>query len=413
MPLPRQRHRWILLVLLALAWCLPACALATPGPVVAIGGALRDDNAAVWNRVVALAGGAQARFAVIGFASDDPSRATARAVASLRRHGAQAEALATADTAPTAAQVMTWVRQVETASGVFFTGGAQGRITAALAPGQPAAPLLQAIRALHQRGGVVAGTSAGAAIMSATMFVDPPATLDILKGGVDAPDILGPGLGFAGPGIFIDQHFLRRGRLARLLPAQAASGSMLGIGVDEDTAAILHAGELQVVGASGVLVADIANATAGMAGTFALRGIDLYLLQDGDRLQLATRQVTPAAGREPMSLDAPRPPGDAPLRDRFFPDILAEGALPAALARAARGSMGEATQGLAFDPTPGTPRPRLGFEFRFTRSAATRAWDGPALSVAAVRLDVLPVEMAEPLYRPWQENEAGCSAPCR
>jgi cyanophycinase len=412
MPLTRPRHPWIVLVLLALAWSLPAGAWATPGPVVAIGGALRDDNAAVWRRMIELAGGARARFVVIGFASEDPAGAATRAAATLRRHGAQAEALASADSAPTAARVTGWMRQVEAASGVFFTGGAQGRITAAMAPGQPAAPLLQAIRALHQRGGVVAGTSAGAAIMSATMFVDPPATLDILRGGVDGPETLGPGLGFSGPGIFVDQHFLRRGRLARLLPAQVASGSMLGIGVDEDTAAVLHAGELQVVGSSGVLVADIAQASGGNAGTFALRGIDLYLLHDGDRLQLATRRMTPAAGREPLPLDAPRPPGDAPLRNRFFPDILAEGALPTALARAAQGSIGESALGLAFDPTPGTPRPRLGYEFRFTRSAATRAWDGAALSLAAVRLDVVPVQLADPLYRPWSDAETRCGPPC-
>ena len=63
------------------------------GTVVAVGGALRDDNAAVWSRLVALAGGPGARYVVFGTASGDPERSAARVVALLESHGAEAESL--------------------------------------------------------------------------------------------------------------------------------------------------------------------------------------------------------------------------------------------------------------------------------------------------------------------------------
>jgi len=241
------------------------------------------------------------------------------------------------------------------------------------------------------------------------MFADPPATLDVLKGGVAQARVLARGLGFAGPGLFVDQHFLRRGRIGRLLPAQWAVGAPLGIGVDEDTAAILHDGVLRVAGSSGVLVADVRDAIpVSSTGPFGVRGIRLHLLHQGDAMVLATREVTPGAGRLPLLPQHDRVGRDAPLRDRFFPDILGEGALLAALGRVIQGADGEVV-GLAFDPTPGTPNPRLGFEFRLSRTSHGLAWsqaDGGPLTVSKLRLDVLPVRLAEPLYQPWVADKA-------
>lgn len=401
--------RWLLALALAVFAGAPAFA-AAPGPVVAIGGALRADNDAVWGTVVALAGGPKARFLVVGAASEDPARAAGTAVAILRRHGAQAQFLplplpSPGHTQGTRALVEDQVRQIEAATGLFFTGGAQERITAAVGTGR----LLAAMQALHRRGGTIAGTSAGAAVMSAHMFADPPATLDVLKGGVGQAHTLGRGLGFAGPGVFVDQHFLRRGRIGRLLPAQWAVGDRLGIGVDEDTAAILHGGVLRVAGSSGALVADVGDAVSAAAGgPFGLRGIRLHLLYQGDAMVLDTGVVQPGPGRTPMHASAATGGGDAPLRDRFFPDILGEGALTGALDRVARGGVGEVI-GLAFDPAEGNANPRLGFEFRLSRTPRSMAWsdpDGGPVTVSGVRLDVLPVRMADPLYRPWLPNTA-------
>ena len=74
------------------------------------------------------------------------------------------------------------VAKVRAANGVFFTGGDQARIVDSLRPGGVDSPLLVAIRELQERGGVVAGTSAGAAIMSRTMFRDPASVITLLKG---------------------------------------------------------------------------------------------------------------------------------------------------------------------------------------------------------------------------------------
>src|SRR5512143_2314512 len=141
------------------------------GTVVAIGGALRDDNDAIWSRLVALAGGSGARYVVIGTASGNPERAAARVVALLESHGAEAESLPVAPKLPGVdlARVVRdpeLIARVNAANGVFFTGGAQERIVDALQPDRQPTPLLEAIRGVLDRGGVVAGTSAGAAVMS-------------------------------------------------------------------------------------------------------------------------------------------------------------------------------------------------------------------------------------------------------
>ena len=136
------------------------------GTVVAIGGALRYDNAAVWSRLVALAGGQGARYVVFGTASGNPARTAERVVAALQAHGAKAEHIPAApqiegiDLAQ-AVRDPELIARVRAARGVFFTGGAQERIVDTLQPGGQSTPLLDAIRDVLDRGGVIAGTSAG------------------------------------------------------------------------------------------------------------------------------------------------------------------------------------------------------------------------------------------------------------
>ena len=82
--------------------------------------------------------------------------------------------------------------------------------------------------------------------------------------------------------------------------------------------------------------------------------------------------------------------------------------MTSALDRIAQGGVGEVI-GLAFDTSEGAANPRLGFEFRLSRTPRSLAWSDPAggtLTVSGVRLDVLPVRMADPLYRPWLPNTA-------
>jgi cyanophycinase len=155
------------------------------GPAIPIGGALRDDNAAVWTRMIELAGGPGARFVVLGTASGDPEAAARGTIAALTAFGAVGEFLPVApelkgvDNAA-AVRDPELIAKVRAANGVFFTGGGQDRIVDTLRPGGVESPLLIAIRELQQRGGVVAGTSAGAAIMSRTMFRDPGGVVTLM-----------------------------------------------------------------------------------------------------------------------------------------------------------------------------------------------------------------------------------------
>jgi cyanophycinase len=385
----------------------------TPGPVVAIGGALRYDHAAVWSRLVALAGGPGARYVVLATASGDPAAVGARAAAALAAHGAAAEALPVAPElagadARRAARDPGLVERVRNASGVFFTGGAQERIVDTLQPGGESTPLLDAIRELHARGGVIAGTSAGAAVMSTVMFRDATDVIAVMKGALRPGREVDAGLDFAGDGLLIDQHFLRRGRLGRLLPLMLERGLPLGLGVEEDSAAIVHAGTVEVVGMGGALFVDLVQASSDpAAGAFNVSNARLSFLGDGDRLDLRTRLVSPAAGRDGKGRIDAAAPGFKPYHEQapYLLDVLGEGAVLRAMTIAFDGP-GE-IRGLAYDARPEAPPPNdLGFEFRFRRDALTAGWYGSASGVDAytlanVRLDVSPVRVARPLHTPW------------
>jgi cyanophycinase len=244
-------------ILLA-ASALPAAAgvAAEPsGALVIIGGALRPETAEVWQRIVTLAGGAGARIAVLPSAAARPERSGAGIAATLKRYGADAFVVPLAvrlagSDYRARAEDPALAAAIRGAGGVYFSGGDQALVTQALlrADGSRSA-VLDAIWDLYRRGGVIAGTSAGAAIMSSTMFHDPRPTLDLLRQGVTPGRDLAPGLGFVGAQVFIDQHFLVRGRFARMLPAMLHAGYKLGLGIDENTAVVVRARRaLEVVG---------------------------------------------------------------------------------------------------------------------------------------------------------------------
>lgn len=116
------------------------------------------------------------------------------------------------------------------AGGLFFTGGSQQRI-ATLTGGTQ---LILAIKELLERGGVIAGTSAGASIMCTTMIAE-----GVSEGTNCVGDLKkSPGIGLVQWAI-IDQHFSERGRIGRLLAATAENPELLGIGIDEDTGIVI------------------------------------------------------------------------------------------------------------------------------------------------------------------------------
>ena len=173
---------------------------------------------------------------------------------------------------------------VRSANGVFFSGGAQERIIDTFSPGGRTTPMLEAIWDVYRRGGVVAGTSAGAAIMSTVMFRDALSVIDVMKGRLRDGKEVDRGLGFVGPNLFVDQHFLKRGRFGRMIPLMLTRGYKLGLGVDENSAAIVHGDEVEVIGAKGALLVDLREArTDPNQKALNITGAKLTYLDRGDR----------------------------------------------------------------------------------------------------------------------------------
>jgi cyanophycinase len=269
-----------------------------------------------------------------------------------------------------------------------MTGGDQDRLMATLRPQGQDTPLLRALRALHARGGVVAGTSAGAAVMSecAIRGLDDP--FDALLRPLNA-DELGAGFGLLPGHVVADQHFLRRGRVARLLRVLLQSGQTLGMGVEEDSAAVVRGGVAQALGARGLLMLDTRGAVVRQQAPLAVDGVRLSYVDRGDRFDLHTRRLLPPATRRPL------PPGPAEGTPGFFGDILGDNILVGAMAQAAEGP-GRAARGLAWR----LPQAQA-FEWQLGSDSSTQAWGGRTRddhSIEALALSVRPVRLAQPVY---------------
>jgi len=180
------------------------------------------------------------------------------------------------------------MRTLEDATGVFFTGGDQLKITSQIGD----TPTFSRIQEIFEQGGVIAGTSAGASVMSETMLVTNGSDT---SAPIRSALLMAPGLGFASD-MLIDQHFSERGRMARLISAISRHPRVLGVGIDEDTALILERERsFRVLGAGGVYVVDASKTTrsnvvdAHEARTGSTFGIAVHMLSQGDEFDLRTR----------------------------------------------------------------------------------------------------------------------------
>jgi len=177
--------------------------------------------------------------------------------------------------------------------GFFFTGGDQSRIVDTFRPGQTTSLAYESIRERHQQGAFIAGTSAGAAMMSDPMIGGGDSLLALSHGVCHedgCPGVwLRDGMGFWS-GWITDQHFLARGRVGRLLTAllEASDGPRLGLGVDEDTAVIVDGELAEVVGRSGAMIINAATADRREAGW---SGITMTLYGPGDRFRLSDQAL--------------------------------------------------------------------------------------------------------------------------
>jgi len=175
------------------------------------------------------------------------------------------------------------------AAGVFFTGGDQLRIVSQICN----TPIEEMVRDINRRGGVIAGTSAGASAQGETMLITGSGSeshrIDDLH--------MAPGLGLI-PDVIIDQHFAERGRIGRLLGAIAHNPRLLGIGIDEDTAIKVVGTSFEVLGSGGVTIVDAERITCSNIAeakpdrVLSLHDVTLHTLSAGDRFDLATRRPT-------------------------------------------------------------------------------------------------------------------------
>jgi cyanophycinase len=223
----------------------------TAGPVMVIGGAedkLRDK--VILSRFAKFAEGAQGKVVVISTASSLGDQATAMyhelftGLGIGEVVGVRPEERDEADDPRIAAML-------RDATGVYLTGGNQSRLTQVVAGTR----LGDALFLAHDRGAVIAGTSAGASAMASHMVAFGNAGPTPKNRMVQ----LSAGLGIL-PGVVIDQHFGERGRIGRLLALVAQSPSLLGLGIDEDTCAVVFADRtLHVIGRGALTIVDGAH----------------------------------------------------------------------------------------------------------------------------------------------------------
>jgi cyanophycinase len=185
------------------------------------------------------------------------------------------------------------LERIEEATGIFFTGGNQLRLTTLLG-GTPVAKL---IRVRNAHGVTVGGTSAGASILSEHMIAFGDEGSSVISGSVR----LAPGLGLTNRFI-IDQHFRQRDRLGRLITALSYNPFAIGIGLDEDTATFISpGGTLEVVGSGGVTIVDASEVSFSSIGELSegqpvcTLGLRLHILVPGATFDLNTRQASAGA----------------------------------------------------------------------------------------------------------------------
>ncbi len=331
--------------LTALSAAIPA---ESHGSLVIIGGGLESALDRVHSRFIELGGGAEnIRLAIIPAASAEPAVSGRENAADFIRLGVASERIRVFpvavldDPATKDVDEAQWkgngfredlAREMLEYSAVYFVGGDQIRYTQTLKTAAGGdTPLLRSIREIHARGGVIGGSSAGAAMMCDPMICDGYSMKALSSGAAFKPDScpeakgvsLANGLGFFSAGL-VDQHFLKRGRIGRTLIAlYAVRQFSLGIGIDEDTAAVCKGGTVEVLGSSGVLIVDVAAAKAAGKFTwstdsgFKAKGILLHYLEEGDRYDIAARTPLPRAERKPVE-KGKEANADYPLETNLF-----------------------------------------------------------------------------------------------
>ncbi|MGC1307877.1 MAG: cyanophycinase [Phormidesmis sp.] len=266
-------------------------ATATQYPVMIIGGAEDKVNGCdILKAFFESAGGEAATIGIIPAASREPAIVGDRYYQIFTGMGAQrVQVLDIRHRAE--CDETRWVEILEGCSGIFVTGGDQLRLRDLIGGTQ----LIAAIKEKVKKGDLVlAGTSAGAAIMGEKMIAGGssgespnPALVDLTEGLGIVPELL------------VDQHFHNRNRMARLLSAIAVYPDRLGIGIDEDTCiAMTGNGTFQVLGKGSITIIDPGSLThtnyahtSEETAPLSLHNLKVHVLNKGDRYDYKNRIV--------------------------------------------------------------------------------------------------------------------------
>jgi len=296
-------HRLTCSSLLLLSACASAAGKTAPsdgasgfGHLVIVGGGPIPE--AIDRRFLDLAGGAgKARIVVLPMASEGGAESGAAKAASFQKLGAAHAASLNLTRQDVGADSV--ARLLGQATGIWFPGGDQNRLTAAIL----GTAVLDSIRSRYRHGAVVGGTSAGAAVMSDPMIsgderrpggTRPPGDSSDGWMTIDRDDVvLVPGFGLL-PDVTVDQHFLRRRRHNRLISVVLERPTVVGVGIDESTALVVSpSGPWEVIGASQAVVYDARRSALTPArATLGAANIQVHVLPAGSRFDLATGKAT-------------------------------------------------------------------------------------------------------------------------
>ncbi len=300
------------------------------GNLVIVGGGLEANNGSVFTQLIDLAGGAgTASFAVIPSAGGAPMQSFVYFRSELISYGVKPENIHLIpvalmdDDSTRDVNESEWKNNgnelrladlVRKCSAVWFTGGDQQRTMKTLVlPDGSQTPVLTAVWDVYRTGGVIGGTSAGAAIMSEAMICGGNSLGALIHGvisdyqGDDFPDsngvLMSRGLGFF-PGGIVDQHFQVRSRIGRLAVAlmKGKPRFNLGFGIDENTALIYFGKKhlVMVAGASGVTILNSKDARISYVQDLPrIENITVNYLEQGDSFNIINGKITAAVDKKP------------------------------------------------------------------------------------------------------------------
>ena len=260
------------------------------GHLVIIGGGDKPSN--IMQKIVDYAGGPTSKIIIIPNASSDPIGSAEYNVEEFKNLGCTNVDYILFNRAD--ADKDSLVNKLEGATGIFFSGGDQ----AFLARDMLGTKLLEKVYEIYNNGGVISGTSAGAAVMSEVMItgnelINKDSTdifISIQKNNVEVKE----GFGFV-KSAFIDQHFIKRKRLNRTISVVLENPDLLGIGIDESTSIIVNADEtFEVLGENQVIVfdaSDCSNIKLDKNGNLGAENLKMHILLSGDKFDIEHKEV--------------------------------------------------------------------------------------------------------------------------